>query len=57
MEEIIKGIYRVTDCEHHGDMDSSTSYLRSIGCNVIESHWDGKDCGDAYIVSNFHEKH
>lgn len=53
MEEIIKGIYRVADCEHHGDMDSSASYLRSIGCNVIDSHWDGEDCGDAYIRFTF----
>lgn len=50
---IIKGIYRVADCEHRGDMDSAKNYLKSNGCSIISSYWDGVDCGEAYIEFSF----
>lgn len=53
MSKIIKGHYRVADCEHYGDISSSESYLRSLGCTIVSSHWDGRDCGEAYIEFTF----
>ena len=46
----IYGKYSVADCEHQGDIDSEKNYLRSIGCEVKSSYWDGSDCGEAYIT-------
>ena len=46
----IYGKYNVVDCEHQGDIDSEKNYLRSIGCEIKSSYWDGSDCGDAYIT-------
>lgn len=50
---MIKGIYRVADCEHRGDMDRAKNYLKSNGCCIISSYWDGIDCGEAYIEFSF----
>ena len=49
MEKFVKGIYRVADCEHFGDVYSDAQYLRSLGCVVEETYWDRKDCGEAYV--------
>lgn len=49
MKKVIYGKYRVTDCEHRGDIVSAENYLRALGCKVISSYWDGRDCGEAYV--------
>ena len=45
----INGEYKVTDCECNGDLFRESDYLRSIGCDICETYWDGIDCGEAYI--------
>lgn len=49
----ITGIYHVADCEHWGDMDSAKSFIRSLGCVITDSHWDGRDCGEAWVKFSF----
>lgn len=53
--EIIIGTYYVADCEHNGDIQREISYLRNIhhGIKIINSYWDGRDCGEAYIEFSF----
>ena len=49
MAKMISGTYNVADCEHRGDIAQIECLLRSNGCEVINSYWDGKDCGCAYV--------
>lgn len=49
MAKMISGTYNVADCEHRGDIVQVECLLRSNGCEVINSYWDGKDCGCAYV--------
>lgn len=41
--------YPVVDCEHEGDMRSAEFEVTDAGAKVIDTYWDGEDCGDAYI--------
>ena len=41
--------YPVTDCEHEGDIHSAEFDVRKAGGEVLDSYWDGEDCGEAYI--------
>lgn len=54
-KEIIVGIYCVADCEHRGDIIREINYLRNVhhGIRIINSFWDGRDCGEAYIEFSF----
>lgn len=49
MAKMISGTYNVADCEHRGDIAHVECLLRSNGCEVINSYWDGRDCGSAYV--------
>lgn len=51
--ERVIGKYKVTDCEHYGDIDSAKNLLVALGCSVISSYWDGVDCGEAFIEFSF----
>lgn len=51
----ITGIYHVADCEHWCDMDSAKSFIRSLGCVITDSYWDGRDCGEAWVEFSFPE--
>lgn len=51
----ITGRYRVADCEHSGDMESAKSFIRSLGCIITDSYWDGCDCGEAWVEFSFPE--
>lgn len=42
--------YPVVDCEHEGDMRSAVREVESAGGIVVRTEWDGRDCGEAYIV-------
>ena len=55
MAKKIQGKYYVADCEHYGDMQRAKIYLRELSCIIIESYWDGRDCGDAWIRFSFDE--
>lgn len=46
---VIKGRYYIADCEHNGDIDRARNYITSLGGEVYSSHWDGCDCGEAYL--------
>ena len=48
MKDIL-GTYYIADCEHRGDIERAKSYINSIGGKVLSSHWDGYDCGEAYL--------
>lgn len=48
MEEI-KGRYYIADCEHKGDITNAINYIKSIGGNVYDEYWNGRDCGTAYL--------
>ena len=48
MGKKIRGSYYIADCEHRGDVSRSEAFLRSLGCEVIGSYWDGVDCGEAH---------
>lgn len=54
--KFINGEYNVTDCESHGDVFRESEYLRSIGCDICETYWDGVDCGEAYVRFKIKEK-
>lgn len=49
----VKFIHMVTDCEHDGDMRNDeyevSEYVTPLGGKVIDSYWDGQDCGEAWI--------
>lgn len=51
----ITGTYYVADCEHWGDMDNAKSLIRSLGCTIVNSLWDGRDCGEAWVEFSFPE--
>lgn len=51
----ITGKYHVADCEHNGDMESAKSFIRSLGCIISDSYWDGRDCGEAWVEFSFPE--
>lgn len=51
----ITGRYRVADCEHWGDMESAKNWISSLGCFITDSHWDGRDCGEAWIEFWFYD--
>lgn len=58
MEKTTKRIdakYHIADCEHRGDIERAEVYLRKLDSHIrIEGkHWDGKDCGEAYIEFSF----
>lgn len=50
----VKFKYDVVDCEHWGDVQSAENevneYINPIRGRVIDSYWDGEDCGDAWIM-------
>ena len=54
MEKII-GKYFVCDCEHSGDMESAKSFIRNLGCQIVDDYWDGRDCGEAWIEFSFYD--
>lgn len=58
-KEIIKGCYHVADCEHNGDMEWGRNFIsRNVPeVKILESYWDGHDCGEAYIMFSFPAKH
>lgn len=41
--------YHVADCEHDGDMRHAEDEVLEAGGTVVNSYWDGDDCGEAYI--------
>lgn len=41
--------YPITDCEHEGDIRSAEFEVRKAGGEVLDTYWDGEDCGDAYV--------
>lgn len=49
MAKIINGSYNVADCEHRGDIERVECLLRKNRCEVVNSYWDGRDCGEAYV--------
>ena len=51
----ITGRYRVADCEHWGDMENAKNWISSLGCIITDSHWDGRDCGEAWIEFWFYD--
>ena len=51
----IIGKYFVCDCEHCGDMDSAKSFIRNLGCQIVDDYWDGYDCGEAWIEFSFYD--
>lgn len=54
MSKIIKGKYYIADCEHRGDITRECEYLKEIqGIKILDTYWDGKDCGEAYIIFEF----
>ena len=46
--------YNIVDCENNGDIVAAVnkveSFLKSYDGRLIDSYWDGKDCGEAWIV-------
>lgn len=41
--------YPVVDCEHEGDMQSAEFEVTDAGATVVDTYWDGNDCGEAYV--------
>lgn len=56
MEKMLYGKYKIIDCEHYGDIDSGLHDLERYNVNIIDTYWDGRDCGEAYIKFSFAEK-
>ena len=52
---MVHASYCVPDCEHIGDIRRAENMLRDMGCSVLTSQWDGKDCGEAYVKFMFPE--
>ncbi len=59
MEKIIIGEYHITDCEHIGDIHREINFLKNVhnSIKIINSYWDKKDCGEAYITFSFNSKY
>lgn len=53
----VKFDYVVYDCEHMGDMRRAEfeceKICRKYGGKIVDSYWDGRDCGEAYITCEF----
>lgn len=47
-------LYPIIDCEHEGDISraeyEAMQYVKPMGGDVIDSYWDGRDCGEAYVT-------
>lgn len=41
--------YPIIDCEHEGDIRSAEFEVTKAGGEVLDTYWDGEDCGEAYI--------
>lgn len=48
MEKLIYGKYKIVDCEHQGDIDSARHDLEKLNVDIVDTYWDGHDCGEAY---------
>lgn len=49
--KLIKGIYKIYDCENNGDIISAKNELIKADKNIhiVNTYWDRMDCGNAYI--------
>ena len=43
-------LYAVTDCEQEGDIEAAVGEVIRAGGEVCGTEWDGKDCGEAYVI-------
>ena len=41
--------YNVPDCEHDGDIRDAENEVEEAGGKVVDTYWDGEDCGEAYV--------
>lgn len=46
--------YEIADCEHRGDIERAgrevMEFLGKYDARAIKEFWDGKDCGEAYLI-------
>ena len=53
--------YEVADCEHNGDMLAAVNrceeFLKPYDGRVIDSYWDGRDNGEAWVECVVPYKH
>lgn len=42
--------YPIVDCEHEGDIRSAVCEVVNAGGIIVRTEWDGRDCGEAYVV-------
>lgn len=47
----------IADCEHWGDVNnvkrSCDEFCKKHGGKVLNTYWDGQDCGTAYVECEF----
>lgn len=42
--------YAICDCEHEGDIRYAVHEVEEAGGNVVDTEWDGNDCGEAWVI-------